>query len=36
MKTMLDGMLEKDWAKAMVSAHTMKGSCGYFKFNNNI
>ncbi len=28
MRQMLDGMLEKDWAKAMVAAHTMKGSSG--------
>lgn len=28
MRQMLDGLIEKDWAKVMVAAHTMKGSCG--------
>ena len=28
MQTLLEGMIEKDWVKAMVAAHTMKGSSG--------
>lgn len=28
MRQMLDGLIEKDWAKVMVAAHTLKGSCG--------
>jgi hypothetical protein len=28
MKQMLDGMLEKDWPKAMIRAETLKGSAG--------
>ena len=28
MKQLIEGMLEKDWTKAMVATHTMKGSCG--------
>lgn len=29
MPELLQGMLEKDWLKAMGAAHAMKGSAGY-------
>lgn len=27
---LFEGMLEKDWVKAMQNAHTLKGSSGYY------
>ena len=29
MSNLLSGMIERDWVKAMIAAHTMKGSSGY-------
>ena len=31
MNNLLSGMIERDWVKAMIAAHTMKGSSGYLK-----